>query len=314
MLKLTLAASLLINGLLFWRLCSGHPRVESASNRTDVISATEPGRALLRREPAIVPAAFSWWSLESTNYFRYIQNLRSIQCPERTIANIIAGEIDAIYAEERLRLLSNAKRLFWETLARTGQPLDEQARAQCEALRSERDELVKALLGSSESLNHSREDLSMVFSEMRKVKQVEFLFGHLDDEKQIACWRALGTPGILALLSSNENSPGWEELQRILSPDELDEVRLRLTPIAQEFASTSQLNISEEQGRKIAELQLSFLQRGLGFNQMNPQPSPQNDPPKRTRRRNPGRPWRLWLPAISGPQRPDLSTHRRFCC
>jgi hypothetical protein len=48
---------------------------------------------------------FRWASIESTNYRTYIANLRGIECPERTIRDLITADVDAsVYSPTREQL------------------------------------------------------------------------------------------------------------------------------------------------------------------------------------------------------------------
>src|SRR6185436_13312088 len=46
----------------------------------------------------VVP--FKWSSLESTNFQSFINNLRSVKCPERTITDIIRPELTRAYSSK----------------------------------------------------------------------------------------------------------------------------------------------------------------------------------------------------------------------
>src|SRR5512137_2546780 len=46
----------------------------------------------------------SWSNLESTNYTTYIENLRSIGCPDETIQDIIIADVAKVYAKKRAAL------------------------------------------------------------------------------------------------------------------------------------------------------------------------------------------------------------------
>jgi hypothetical protein len=50
----------------------------------------------------------SWSLLESTNYVNYIENLRSIGCPEETIQDIIIADIAKTYSKKREALRAQA--------------------------------------------------------------------------------------------------------------------------------------------------------------------------------------------------------------
>lgn len=44
---------------------------------------------------------FSWQRLESTDYRRYVANLRAIGCPERTVRDIVTADVHSLFVEKR---------------------------------------------------------------------------------------------------------------------------------------------------------------------------------------------------------------------
>src|SRR5687768_5196204 len=65
-------------------------------------------------EPRVRLTEFQWALIESEDYATYIHNLRAIGCPEKTIRDIIAGEIDRLFDARRRALISEADN-FWTT-------------------------------------------------------------------------------------------------------------------------------------------------------------------------------------------------------
>ena len=69
-----------------------------AEPTTTLVASAEPEHPL-HRTAANTPSPFHWSAVESTNYFEYVANLRRIGCPEQTIADIVAADLRALYAE-----------------------------------------------------------------------------------------------------------------------------------------------------------------------------------------------------------------------
>ncbi|MEI6566344.1 MAG: hypothetical protein WCR20_06700, partial [Verrucomicrobiota bacterium] len=136
-LKISVACNL---GLLAAVLC-----LMPASTR---MAVPEPSRDSHRHpDPAPVARPFSWSQLESADYREYVANLRRIGCPEITIRDIIAADIDGIFEERRQELRRG--------LSATGNGLHggniplvavDQGLA---ALRQEQERLVAELLGGA---------------------------------------------------------------------------------------------------------------------------------------------------------------------
>ncbi len=67
--------------------------------------------------PTNVLSHITWRSIESTDYRRYVANLRAIHCPEATIEDIIVADINDLYAGKWRELLkSDADNFkYWQT-------------------------------------------------------------------------------------------------------------------------------------------------------------------------------------------------------
>src|ERR1051326_4732822 len=50
------------------------------------------------------PKAFDWLALESSDYRRYIANLRAAGCPEQTIRDLIITDLDRSYRQRIAKL------------------------------------------------------------------------------------------------------------------------------------------------------------------------------------------------------------------
>lgn len=77
----------------------GQPR-----NHTHPIVRSPPQLALVHTAAANAPAPplqFSWRQIESTDYRTYVANLRAIDCPEQTIADIIRADVHGLYLQKR---------------------------------------------------------------------------------------------------------------------------------------------------------------------------------------------------------------------
>src|SRR5436190_4011247 len=58
----------------------------------------------------------SWRAIESTNYQTYIANLRSIECPEETIRDIVVTDVAKLYAKRRAAIRAQGQPYkFWLT-------------------------------------------------------------------------------------------------------------------------------------------------------------------------------------------------------
>src|SRR5688572_18371934 len=93
------------------------------------------------------PGRFTWRLLESDDFKRYIENLRSVGCPEQTIQDIIIAEVNKLYAGKEAALRLRPEHLKpWELFAVSANSGMERERKQRQLLREKR-ALLKELLG-----------------------------------------------------------------------------------------------------------------------------------------------------------------------
>ena len=88
---------------------------------------------------------FSWREVESPDYPTYIANLRDIGCPEQTVRDIIIADVNALFARRRATELVTPEQQWWRSAPDTNvvQAATEKARA----LEEERSVLLTRLLG-----------------------------------------------------------------------------------------------------------------------------------------------------------------------
>ncbi|HYG21228.1 MAG TPA: hypothetical protein VEH04_00490 [Verrucomicrobiae bacterium] len=176
---------------------------------------------------------FHWSQVESTNYLEFVSNLRSIRCPERTVADILRGEVNEEYRirEEALTL----EIPFWAA-GRQRREAERRNRQQRRILAEERARIFQET---------GIEDRSADFQEDRIVGYalVRFLLGPATDEKVqqlIACMDRFSrwsdefherTGGVWTTEDKHEsgvlNDRFVRELGNLLSPLELQEFKAR---------------------------------------------------------------------------------------
>ena len=100
---------------------------------------------LLRTNVFVQASTFRWKDIESNDYLTYIQNLRSIGCPETTIRDIIVADVNQLYAHRRATEISSGSHQWW----RSDPDMDvlEEASDKIQALDRERRDLLTRLLG-----------------------------------------------------------------------------------------------------------------------------------------------------------------------
>jgi LysM repeat protein len=88
---------------------------------------------------------FTWTELESEDYATFITNLRSINCPEKTIRDIIIADVDALFARRRSTEVLPTRQQWWQS--EPDSALRETATRQLRALEQQRNRLLTELLG-----------------------------------------------------------------------------------------------------------------------------------------------------------------------
>ncbi len=92
------------------------------------------------------PAPFRWSQLEAPDYPTYIANLRAAGCPEQTIREIVAADVDDLYGRRRGALLAKA--------AGGGAPHDiDQTQSALARLRFEETALLRRLFGIADPVD-----------------------------------------------------------------------------------------------------------------------------------------------------------------
>ncbi|MGV3661862.1 MAG: hypothetical protein ACO1TE_16870 [Prosthecobacter sp.] len=100
-LRALLLLSLTFNGALGILLL--HPHTFLARSEAIPELPAVPGTEKERETEALPTSArpaFQWRELEAPDFPTYVSNLRSIGCPELTIRDIVAGELNEIYAQQ----------------------------------------------------------------------------------------------------------------------------------------------------------------------------------------------------------------------
>jgi hypothetical protein len=106
-LTLTILIASALGGFSGYLLCSS---VKNRSSYSPARNSAQPKlKPLLaqssRPQPdPVSPPRFSWARLEAPDYPTYIQNLRSIGCPEETIRDIVSADLHKLFLQKRSQL------------------------------------------------------------------------------------------------------------------------------------------------------------------------------------------------------------------
>lgn len=237
LLTVSLIANVVLAAAWFW---SARQIVLRTKN---VVGATTPSietktNVVIRRQ------FFSWEQVESDDYQTYIANLRDIGCPEQTIKDIIVADVNQLYAQRRAKEIPSADQQWWRSERDPGFNQDVISKSQ--ELDGERRTLLTRLLGSDSGTAgktaKQTPDLvpleGPVLGEMsgRAKQQVRDILSRAEEQAKL-----LGLDG-----SDPNKKPDpaeevrfeqkiWSELAGILSPQQLEEFRLRYSPSANDL-------------------------------------------------------------------------------
>ena len=240
----------------------------------------EPPRRIADRRAVATPLAsapgqsFNWREVESSDFRKYIANLRAIGCPEETIRDIIITDVNKLYAAKLAAVAGRAKDFkFWQS-GNAKTKLAGDARKQLRDLQNEKRELIKDLLGVDldqelrKSGNYDVVTDEMMFgsvpeSKRSQVREIVERYAEMEKELRPEGQRGF-MPGDQAELKKIRDQR-QAELAKVLTQDELENYELRNSSTADFLRNRlGSLNVSEDEFRKLFRLQKDFEQSAGG--------------------------------------------------
>ena len=208
---------------------------------------------------------FTWESVESGDYLTYIENLRSIGCPEETIRDIIGADVNKLY-DQRWKELKKAsgsdKFEYWKGNAMFG-GMSSELRKQFKEHDDERRQTLQSLLG--QNVPRKITDPAAMFDPFENM--LAFLPQSKRDSimeiQQMMSERMMEA----AEEGNNLEAADWQKVQQeqkealaeVLSPEELLEYNLRMSNSANMLRSElGGFDISEEEFRDMYTLREAF--------------------------------------------------------
>jgi hypothetical protein len=205
---------------------------------------------------------FTWRLIESTDFKRYIENLRSVGCPEQTIQDIIIAEVNKLYAGKEAALRLRPEHLKpWEMVGGSPYAGMERERKFRQLMREKRS-LLKELLGIdvpqempslwARSTDSAQEAAYAKLPEGKRelVRDIQDQLWEKQQELQartMGFWEPEDQQEMMRLQKEYRDA-----LVRTLSPEELLEYRLATSPIGRSLRSElSAFSPSEQEFREI---------------------------------------------------------------
>jgi hypothetical protein len=144
----SLALNLLL-GIAYW-LGPRPPKLE-----IETLSPRPPHVQVIERvttNTSIVtpsPRLLDWRKVESGDYQKYVANLRSVGCPEKTIRDVIIADVNDLYRQRYREIFPPTNRVeYWKPGNPMADLFDEKKNVKELELRKEKRELIKALVQS----------------------------------------------------------------------------------------------------------------------------------------------------------------------
>jgi RNA polymerase sigma factor (sigma-70 family) len=255
------AAAVVMTGITASWLLQNDPvrttRVQRSENDQKPIgvSRIEPNPVSVRKGRF----GLHWSQVESTDYPRYIANLRALGCPEQTIRDIIIADLNQVYGSRAEAIRSLRRNEYWKQ-HRVAGPSPEQVK-QLKELDREKMRVVKDLLGITID---PQDMVDLVYTQLPSSgRSVWFL----PEERRQAVNDALREGGFDERIAEKPNSDGREffdeeikALADVLTTHELEQFRLHNSPRAQWLRGDVQyVNCTPEEFKALLDLREESL-------------------------------------------------------
>ena len=215
-------------------------------------------------------APFHWGQLESPDYRIYLANLRGIGCPETIVRDILIADVNELFNARVKALVDEVSGQFWHYLIheKDFEKLINEKGQQLRELDHERGELSATFFGNENPRAEENQRASVANNRKRWEQIGDFLplekraqFATAKEELERA-WtdflRAPGQNGTQQQAKRKELEAAHDQaLSEWLTPDELAELRLRQAPAANLRERLVGMNLTAEEVRAMANIQLA---------------------------------------------------------
>lgn len=270
--------ALVLAGLFVWQLTSqpmsplqapesattNTPIAETAKNNQPKNSSPSP--------PDSIQPAWNWSAIESEDYRKYIANLRSIECPERVIRDIILADLNKLYAPKEAPYKDPPPPLTqpWDVTSATATRANDaksrreayERRKQLREIEKEKAAVVKELLGETLSLSPLRSwgthNYALVESALNglspdkreRAREIYETYWEASDRLSEA-FENKRTPEFMEQYRK-QNEQRRNNLQSALSPEEFSDFEMRSSATAQRLGTqVAGLHLTEDEFKAI---------------------------------------------------------------
>jgi hypothetical protein len=237
-------------------------------------SSTMPALPLAENPPS-AGLPFQWSQIASQNLKLYRDNLRVIGCPELTVREIIRAVINEDFRTRRRNLLDSFQDHYWGMVLR-GELVKRQWLSRTDwgqtltSLAAEREQLISDVLGPDALTTEAGRQAQMAdweqkFSWLSPEKRARMIELQKQYQQQLADWaatlgsRADGAPTPEDDAARQKFQQDFEAAeQQLLTPQELAELHLRESDVANWAASLPGFNPTEDEWRSLTGLRSQF--------------------------------------------------------
>jgi hypothetical protein len=229
---------------------------------------------------------FEWSQIESSDYARYVENLRRIGCPEVTIRDIIVADVNHLFAERRAREAVSPAHQWWRSQAEA--QAERAYTAKLRSLEKERRLLLERLLGpawtTSDAIYLEGAELrpldGPVLAELSAETRAAVRRAERDHDEALGAHLQLGDAEVGPadpLVPARLRQRLRQELARLLTPEQLEEYLLRYSLLAAQLrADLATQPLAREEFRAVFRSLDSLDQQALAAQASPASPEPRS--------------------------------------
>ena len=259
------------------------PAPDQTPTASQTVAGTDTPPGPVTGNSALAGLPFRWSQIASKDLEKYRDNLRAIGCPEPTMREIIRAVINERFGSRRRSILASFQNRYWdmvlhrELIARQKFPRTEWGQALA-SLAEERQQLIADVLGRDGMITEAerqarRAELEQQHSWLSPEKRGQLIELEEKHQQQLVDWaETLGTRlNGIPTQEDEDRLQKWQQdfddaEKKLLTPDELAELQLRESDVADWAGNLPGFNPTEDEWRSLTGLRSQFdeSQRGLG--------------------------------------------------
>ena len=259
------------------------PAPDQAATASQPITGSNPQTGTATNNPAPAGLPFRWSQIASEDLKIYRDNLVAIGCPKITMREIIRAVINERFGARRRGILASFQNRYWdmvlrrELVRRQWLPRTEWGRA-LESLKAERLQLITDVLGQDALITEAerqarRAELEQQRSWLSPEKRGQLIELEAQHQQQLVDWaETLGSRlNGMPTQEDEDRLQKWQQdfdeaEKKLLTPDELAELQLRESDVADWAGSLPGFNPTEDEWRSLTGLRSQYeeSQRELG--------------------------------------------------